>query len=243
MDTPLTLDLRSYSRETHRHQHDYHQLVLPVAGELQMQVGGREGRVGADRAAVIAAGREHGFAAPDRNRFLVADVPAALAPALERLPAFIHLDPALAQYVVFLQLQLQQGGACQGQMLLLLLQLLQERAGEPPRLDRRIAAARDYLDRHYPRPVTLAEVAQAAHLSPRQLGELFRRELGLTPRQYLTEKRMQTAWRLLAAGELGVQRVAEAVGYASLAAFSDRFRRHFGRAPSHFRRRDKALRP
>ncbi len=33
-----------------------------------------------------------------------------------------------------------------------------------------------------------------------------------------------------------VQQVAEQVGYASLAAFSDRFRRHFGHSPRHFRR-------
>ncbi|HAC30656.1 MAG TPA: AraC family transcriptional regulator, partial [Marinobacter hydrocarbonoclasticus] len=38
---------------------------------------------------------------------------------------------------------------------------------------------------------------------------------------------------------LSVQRVADAVGYSSLSAFSDRFRAHFGKAPSHFRRISK----
>ena len=55
-------------------------------------------------------------------------------------------------------------------------------------------------------------------------------------KQRLLEKRMQYAWQLLSNGNLQVQQVAEQSGYASLAGFSDRFRRHFGVSPRHFRR-------
>ncbi|MBQ0756071.1 MAG: helix-turn-helix transcriptional regulator, partial [Amphritea sp.] len=47
------------------------------------------------------------------------------------------------------------------------------------------------------------------------------------------------AWQLLEIGQLSIQQVAETVGYASLAAFSDRFRKHFDRPPSFFRRSGK----
>ncbi|WP_260294733.1 AraC family transcriptional regulator [Sedimenticola hydrogenitrophicus] len=235
----LTLDLRSYSSETHAHQHDYHQLVLPVTGRLSMRVGGQEGAVSAQRIAVIAAGREHGFAATDLNCFVVADVPEALAPELARLPAFIPLDKTLSQYVAFLHLKLQQGPGnrtSERQMLLLLIQLLQERYGDALRLDRRIEAARAYLDQYSDRPTSLTRLAAVANLSTRQLSELFRRQLGMTPQQYLLEKRMQRAWQLLEADELDIQQIAERVGYGSLSAFSDRFRKHFGHSPRYFRR-------
>nr|WP_320136512.1 AraC family transcriptional regulator [uncultured Amphritea sp.] len=233
----LTLDLRSYSAETNRHQHDYHQLVLPVAGLLEMTVGHRAGKVSCQSAAIIAAGEDHGFAASDENCFVVADIPAALAPELERLPAFIHLTPALIQYVGFLQLQLQQSSATsQRQMLLLLIQLLHEQQNEPLNLDRRISTARHYLDEHYCEAVSLAQLASIANLSPRQLSQLFRQQLGMTPTQYLIEKRMQRAWQLLEQQNLSIQQVADATGYSSLAAFSDRFRKHFDIPPSYFRR-------
>ncbi len=240
----LTLDLRSYSRETHSHQHDFHQLVLPVQGRLDMRVGQQEAAVSVEQAAVVAAGEAHGFAAPDTNRFVVADIPDALAPELARLPAFITLDPTLTQYVSFLHQHLQQSQQSQEeeqsrsserQMLLLLIQLLQERFGDNLRLDRRIATARSYLDAHYAESVSMPQLATIASLSPRQLSELFRRELGMTPQQYLIEKRMQQAWQLLESTELPIQQVADRVGYSSLAAFSDRFRKHFGRAPRYFR--------
>ncbi|MDO6564767.1 AraC family transcriptional regulator [Amphritea sp. 1_MG-2023] len=238
----FTLALRSYSAETNRHQHDYHQLVLPVAGLLEMTVGQRAGKVSCQSAAIIAAGEDHDFAAADDNCFVVADIPAALAPELQRLPAFIQLTPALIQYVGFLQLQLQfqlqqsNSATSQRQMLLLLIQLLHEQQNEPLNLDRRISTARRYLDEHYCDTVSLAQLASIANLSPRQLSQLFRQQLGMTPMQYLLEKRMQRAWQLLEQQNLSIQQVAEATGYSNLAAFSDRFRKHFDIPPSYFRR-------
>jgi len=235
----LTLDLRSYSGEARVHQHDFHQLVLPVEGTLSMDIDGREGDVSRAGIALISAGKEHQFSGSKQNCFVVADVPAALAPELERLPAFIELDKALAQYVTFLHRQLlqQQGNpSSERQMLLLLIELLKERFGYAIQLDRRIEAVRNYLDQNYQRQVSQSQLAAIASLSERQLNEIFRRDLGMTPQQYLVEKRMQQAWQLLTQGRLLVQQIAERVGYASLAAFSDRFRRHFGHSPRHFRR-------
>ncbi|WP_432471652.1 helix-turn-helix domain-containing protein [Amphritea sp. HPY] len=238
----LTLDLRSYSAETSSHQHDYHQLVLPVSGQLDMTVGHRSGLVSSQQAAVVVAGEDHGFSGSPDNCFLVADIPDLLAPELERLPAFITLNPALNQYVCFLFQQMQQQHttiSSQRQMLLLLIQLLHEQYGEKTSIDRRIATARDYLDNNFSQAISIAQLATVASISPRQLSELFRRQLGMTPQQYLIEKRMQQAWQLLETDSLSVQQVAERVGYSSLAAFSDRFRKHFDIAPSHFRRSGK----
>jgi AraC-like DNA-binding protein len=234
---PFILDLRSYDRDTRRHQHDYHQLVLPVAGELQMQIGVREGRVHRRQAAIIGAGEDHAFAGAADNRFIVADIPVALAPLLQRLPAFIDIDDSLGRYIAFLQTELEQGGSqvVRRQMLLLLLELLSARHDGAPALDRRVRAAQAWIDEHLDAPVTQAQLAAVAHISPRQLSALFHESLAMTPQQYLLERRMQAAWALLESGDLSIQRIAERVGYSSLAAFSDRFRRHFGKSPRDFR--------
>ncbi len=235
----LTLELRSYSSENQSHHHDYHQLVFPVAGELSLSVGDQEEDVSSQQVALIAAGQEHGFAAPNQNCFVVANVPAALAPELGRLPAFISLDVALAHYVTFLHQQLLEGSvgrSSERQMLLLLIQLLQERFGDTLQLDRRVDAARTYLDQHFSQAISLTQLSTIANLSSRQLSELFRRQMGMTPQQYLTEKRMQQACQLLEDGSLNIQQVADRVGYANLASFSDRFHKHLGQPPSYFRK-------
>lgn len=239
------LDIRSYGEQGQTHHHDHHQLVLPLAGRLFLHVDTVGGEVTGTQAAIIAAGRDHCFASPEENRFLVADVPQGLAPALDSLPCFVNLDPALLHYVAFLQGELARGpssAVSQRHMLLLLIQLLQERHGGLRSIDRRVSAAKAYLDEHFQHKLTLDALAGVAHLSVRQLNELFRRQVGMSPHHYLTEVRMQQAWQLLESADLSVQAVAERVGYSSMAAFSDRFRQHFGHPPSHFRRNHKTIR-
>jgi len=243
-DPHVSIHIRSYSREGQRHSHDHHQLVLPLAGCLSLAVAREEGQVAQQRAAIIPAGEEHGYYARNENRFLVADVPPAKAPALEQLPRFVDLSLPLLHYVRFVQAQLQCGehsGATAQQMLVLLIRLVQEHYGRAPApaADRRVAVAKQYLEEHFREPVTVVQLAAVAHLSPRQLSDLFRRQVGLTPYQYLLQLRMQEARKLLEETVLGVQQVADAVGYGSLAAFSDRFSRYFGISPSYFRRNPK----
>ena len=241
-NSELTLDLRSYSSISHSHQHDYHQLVLPVVGEMSMNIGKCNGSVASENVAVIAAGQEHGFSGSQGNVFVVADIPETLAPNLKKLPPFIELDPALAQYVRFLYTQLSEENrseSCERQMLLLLIQLLQDRFGQTLRLDRRIEAAQAYLDTHYQKTITLKGLSKIANISPRQLSALFAQHIGMSPQQYLTEKRMQTAWQLLKSSTFSIQGIAEQSGYTNIASFSDRFRKHFGHPPSYFRKNDK----
>jgi AraC-like DNA-binding protein len=85
---------------------------------------------------------------------------------------------------------------------------------------------------------TLASLAAAVGSSRSVLAGRFAQRVGQPPMQYLTAWRMQRAASLLDAPDARVQTVAEAVGYASEAAFSRAFRRHAGRPPSEWRRGD-----
>jgi AraC-like DNA-binding protein len=192
-----------------------------------------------NKAAIISAGEDHGFCAEENNAFLVADIPANLAPRLASLPIFITLDAALTHYVSFLHFKLMQSAnrfqSSEQQMLLLLIQLLQEGYGQAFSIDKRIEVAKAYLDHNFKEPISLALLTTIAHLSQRQLSELFRKDIGMSPQQYLIEKRMQEAWRLLETQQYSIQHVANQVGYSNLSAFSDRFKKHFGHPASHFR--------
>lgn len=238
----LTLDLRSYSEDGEQHAHDYHQLILPVEGRLELVLESAAGAVEAGSAALITANSLHHFRASGRNRFIVADVPQALSPSLAQLPGFIRLDPALGHFLLFLQAELGAEGRSPAadshkrrQLTLLLVQLLTERYGCSLHVDRRLEAARQYLDAHLDQPVSLAELAAVATLSQRQLTDLFRRYFDMSPRQYLLEQRMQQAWRLLSESRLPIQQVGECCGYSSLSSFSARFSSHFGYSPSALR--------
>ncbi|MCJ8337855.1 MAG: AraC family transcriptional regulator [Pseudomonadales bacterium] len=235
------LCLKSYQPQVDTHQHEFHQLVLPVQGSLQIEIGTKAGTVQAQHAAVICASESHAFEARGDNQFIVADIPLQLAPAFEQLPVFIQLDENINRYIHFLQAQLsldpsQQNPLMQRQMLLLLVQLLDDRYTKTQHFDKRLLVARHFLEQHFASSDVINNAARVAALSSRHLRQLFKLHYQMPPSQYLLELRMQSAWQMLAHSTASVQIVAERCGYSSLSAFSDRFHKHFAHSPMQIRR-------
>jgi AraC family transcriptional regulator len=102
-------------------------------------------------------------------------------------------------------------------------------------LYRRISRARDYMSSKFAEPVTLSQLARVTCLSPNHLLRTFRKVFGGTPHQFLTERRVQEAKRLLAATELSVTDICLACGFESLGSFSSLFRKRCGSPPSEYR--------
>jgi len=103
-----------------------------------------------------------------------------------------------------------------------------------PRLDP-VAQARHLMTEHPERPHTTASLAKDIGLSDRQLRRRFRHVYGKTPRRYLVEVRLQRAEELLRTTDLGIEQIAQAVGYQNVAAFDRTFKRAFGVTPSELR--------
>jgi AraC-like DNA-binding protein len=64
----------------------------------------------------------------------------------------------------------------------------------------------------------------------------FTTQVGRTPMEVITERRMQYAAELLQQGELKIIEISARAGYRSEAAFSRRFTRYFGVSPGSMRR-------
>lgn len=83
--------------------------------------------------------------------------------------------------------------------------------------------------------LSLREVAAAVGVTPAHLTTVVRRKTGRTVVEWITERRMSAARRLLADPGLSVEEVARAVGYRDPAYFTRLFRRHHGQPPSRWR--------
>jgi AraC-like DNA-binding protein len=102
-------------------------------------------------------------------------------------------------------------------------------------LYRRLHRGRDFLACCYDRPVTVGEAARAARLSPSHFHRMFKAAFGTTPMQFLQQRRLAVARRLLTTTDLPVTTVGLAVGFESLGTFSWLFRKRFGLSPRQFR--------
>lgn len=82
---------------------------------------------------------------------------------------------------------------------------------------------------------TLQRMAAQVHLSRAAFARRFSSVLGLAPMAYLTRLRMQLASLELTERGASVAHVAARVGYATEAAFSRAFKRHYGYSPGRAR--------
>ena len=98
--------------------------------------------------------------------------------------------------------------------------------------DRRLSRAIALIHRQPDAPWTNARLAREAAVSRSSLSNRFKRELGVTPGNYLMSVRMQLAQRAILSGSENLMTVAASVGYSSEAAFSRAYRRYFGWPPS-----------
>jgi AraC family transcriptional regulator len=87
-----------------------------------------------------------------------------------------------------------------------------------------------------PAAPSLAELARLCNVSVRQLTRGFKVSRGCSIGDYVEQRRMEAAKRLLVTGE-SVKAIAFAMGFASPASFTFAFRRAVGISPSHFRQR------
>ncbi len=84
--------------------------------------------------------------------------------------------------------------------------------------------------------VSIGEVADTVGFSPAHFRAIFRRSVGVSPKQYLTALRLQSSKCLLMHSERTVTEVAELAGFNSPQEFSKVFRRFTGIAPSEWKR-------
>jgi len=87
-----------------------------------------------------------------------------------------------------------------------------------------------------PSAPTLGELAQLCNISVRQLTRGFRVSRGCSIGDYVEQRQMETAKRLLMNGE-SVKAIAFSMGFASPSSFTYAFRRAVGISPTMFRQR------
>lgn len=93
-----------------------------------------------------------------------------------------------------------------------------------------------YIDRHGREPISLAQVAEVAHVSPSRIRHVFKEVTGVGFKEYVTHVRMSEAKRLLLSTDLPVAEVAEAVSYTNLSQFYKVFDRNCSMSPAEYRR-------
>ncbi|HXF31232.1 MAG TPA: helix-turn-helix domain-containing protein [Solirubrobacterales bacterium] len=111
-----------------------------------------------------------------------------------------------------------------------------EQTPAEPSADGSFEATRAWARERIAEPLTVAEMARHANVSPRTFARRFRAETGTTPLQWLLSRRVLEARRLLEESDLPIETVALRAGFGNAASLRDHFRRATATTPTAYRR-------
>ena len=82
--------------------------------------------------------------------------------------------------------------------------------------------------------INITDLSNMCGMSEVYFRRIFTQRFGVSPKEYIIQKRMEYAKRLLLSGEFGVSEIAELCGYAEPCHFSREFKKRTGVSPKEY---------
>lgn len=98
-----------------------------------------------------------------------------------------------------------------------------------------ILIAQQFIHNNYRNPLTLRIVSEQAKLNPTYFRHLFKEEIRISFKEYVTRLRLMEACHLLKSSDISIYRIIEHVGYTNISQFYRIFRQHYHMTPAEYR--------
>lgn len=108
-----------------------------------------------------------------------------------------------------------------------------QEAGEPHNAS--IHSAKHFILKHIQENICIDDIAEEVHLNAQYLMRLFKKEMGVSILEYITDERIKLAKEILLKTDYPINQVADSVGYANYSYFTKIFKRATGVSPKKYR--------
>ncbi len=120
-----------------------------------------------------------------------------------------------------------------------IMDFMKEYQQEQSGYSRIVCGVREYITEHYQEEsLSVTKIAEELHLSSAYLNVLFKQEMKMTIKQYLSNYRLDKAKRMLEQGYDKITEIAEKCGYANANYFAKVFREVTNMTPMEYRRQN-----
>lgn len=105
--------------------------------------------------------------------------------------------------------------------------------------DKRIMAAKEYLDLHFREKDCLSNAVKLSQITQRRFNDIFRLHFNSTPNSYIISKKIDYARELLLLNCLSIADASEMSGFSDVYYFSKMFKQKMGITPGEFKKINK----
>lgn len=235
------------------HDHSYTQIVIGLRGQAEFEVSGYGNLVGPGQGCVVTSGSGHAFGGVvGQSDILVLNMPMPdnddplmlqRLNELNQSETYFQLDGQIQKLIQMLVAEMQASPndlllsrACNDTVMALLnrhISALSSRQKES-RFD--LEAIDRYIEQHLSHKISVAQLAGSVFLGESQFHMLFKEHMGITPHQYVLNKRIDKAKKLIEQGQFTLGKVAELTGFSGQSTFTHSFSRLQGVSPSQYKK-------
>ena len=94
----------------------------------------------------------------------------------------------------------------------------------------------DYINLNFEKDLSLMKIAENINMNPSHLSKKFKSETGVSMKEFINQRRIKEAGRLLKKGERSITDIAFQVGFEDPSYFSAVFRKFTGQTPKEYRK-------
>ena len=137
---------------------------------------------------------------------------------------------------------------CHNLLEILLIKILRHQhfdleVGKQSQATKDISFIKHYLETYYHESIQLEDLASMTHLSRFYISHSFKKEIGMSPMEYLIAIRIKESKILLRTTNYSISQVADIVGFTTPTYFSKQFRKSTGISPTDYREQFQGVKP
>ena len=240
-DSLNNLFIRTYQTDLIGHSHPYHQILIPLSGNIHLIMNNETTVVNYGEAYIIPKEVYHQFTAKTNFRFLVINTANLDGLSIDpKTPLHFPLEEKVLAFIEVIEKQLLTdfNQAINDCMLKLLLEFLKT-SPIHKKVDRRLSLVLEKIKNNLEEEYSLSCLAKIACLSESHFKKMFKKQFGYTPKAYQTKLRMQKARSLIINTDMPIAIIAERCGYQNHSAFIRRFALFYHDTPQQFRLKNR----
>ena len=256
LNPPNMIELLTLTSEITCHDHAYSQMVIALQGRSEFEIQGRAQILLPGQGCWIKAQDRHAFSGMEPSSdIFVLNLPniTESEEMLKKLHALGHydiyfqLDNQMQKWLQWMAFELRNNPddtllhqGCRDTFIALMMRHISTHSTSQRASRFNLDTIDHYIETHICYKITVAQLAGCVFLGESQFHRIFKEKVGMTPHQYLLEKRINMACDLIQEGKFKLSQIADLTGFSSQSAFTHVFSRLRSLSPSEYKKRHSA---
>lgn len=230
----IKCEKRVYTNKLNTHNHPFAQMIMPIHGKLHIETDYKNLLLDKKYLFLLPPECLHGFKADNSNEFLVLDIPEHMVNKhdMDKMQGgnkiFLDEKWKAIRYLLLNEANKKENSTSINNLFQYLYSFIPQE---------NIFESIKYINENYTEEIDLKTLAEIEHYNITYYSEWFKKNMNVSPIEYIQNLRIKKAKELLVDTDFTVLQIAQLVGYKHNSSLTKRFKESENITPMKFRKR------